>query len=574
MGRREEILNGVVNIPAKLWEYIHVSEDEKHDIEELWNRLVLKFFHGKSMSLNAWIERIDPKNLNKILMILGVTKWIIVKTLGKFGTIELNYERLLKWVDEEELNSVMREFKIRRAMMSNSLPKRFNMTRTVNDHGAKVTRDVGLRRAGFAKSGSCPFKYDVKYIKENLEEMSKEVYADYQHPQEGYEGEKPTYSEIVESLLLYAGASKNTRYCLGECTSDSRGRAIFDCVHRVFNPISHKVARAIVKTPVQKLTTAGLKNVYLFIAEIFGDKPKTLKEKIAMGMNHAEKEEIPESADLHEQIWLRRIYENLKDTDHWTVPIEVDATASAVQIMGVLMNDHKLMDLTNLINPYVLEDYWTVDYLPRKYVKFAVTPRIYGSSASPADLWDKHHLEYTQEDEENIEKDFEKGGRFYAPNHFKETILKCKPEAHRKVKIWNEEFTVNCSKFKDGEVNDYIKIYTTTNGYYKPFSRSSRVVDVKQFVRYHCTLLVHNLDSQIMNYIGANMNWVLCNHDAAIVHPNDAHRVRILYTSKLYEIYKNRKTILRNFMDSIGNTKTLHEINHEEVPRFFGTAMK
>ena len=70
------------------------------------------------------------------------------------------------------------------------------------------------------------------------------------------------------------------------------------------------------------------------------------------------------------------------------------------------------------------------------------------------------------------------------------------------------------------------------------------------------------------------MEWILCNHDAAIVHPNDAHRVRILYTSKLYEIYKNRHSILRNFMDSIGNTKTIRDVNREEVPQFFGTAMK
>ena len=574
MARREEILQGIVNIPAKLWEYVHVDEDEKRDIEELWNRMVIKFFHGKTMSLNAWIERINPKHLNKIFMILGVTGWILVKTVGKFGTVELNYEKLLKWISEEELNSVVREFKIRKAMMTSKLPRYWNRTRTVNRHGAKVTRNVGLKRLGFAKSGSCPFKYDIKYVKEYLEEMAKEVYADYQKPQEGYEGEKPTYSEIVESLLLYAGASKDERYVLGECTSDSRGRAIFDCVHRVFNPISHKVARAIVKCPVQKLTTAGLKNVYLFIAEIFGDKPRTLKEKIELGKLHAESREIPESADLHEQIWLKRIYENLEDTDHWTVPIEVDATASAVQIMGVLMNDHKLMDLTNLINPYVLEDYWTVDYLPRKYVKFAVTPRIYGSSASPADLWDRHHLDYTQEDEENIEKDFERGGRFFAPNLFKDTILKCVPAETRKVRIWNEEFIVNCSKFKDSEEKQHVKIYTTTNGYYKPYARADRVVDVKQFVRYHCTLLVHNLDSQVMNYIGANMEWILCNHDAAIVHPNDAHRVRILYTSKLYEIYRNRHSILRNFMDSIGNTKTIRDVNREEVPQFFGTAMK
>ena len=189
MARREEILQGIVNIPAKLWEYIHVNEDEKRDIEELWNRMVIKFFHGKTMSLNAWIERIDSKHLNKIFMILGVTGWILVKTVGKFGTIELNYEKLLKWVSEEELNSVVREFKIRKAMMTSKLPRHWNRTRTVNKHGAKVTRDVGLKRLGFAKSGSCPFKYDVKYVKEYLEEMAKEVYADYQKPQEELGGQ-------------------------------------------------------------------------------------------------------------------------------------------------------------------------------------------------------------------------------------------------------------------------------------------------------------------------------------------------------------------------------------------------
>ena len=70
------------------------------------------------------------------------------------------------------------------------------------------------------------------------------------------------------------------------------------------------------------------------------------------------------------------------------------------------------------------------------------------------------------------------------------------------------------------------------------------------------------------------MNWVLPNHDAFTVHPNDASEVRRLYTKMLTAIYKDRKTILRNYLDSIGIDKTYEDKDTEEVEEFSGYCLK
>ena len=84
----------------------------------------------------------------------------------------------------------------------------------------------------------------------------------------------------------------------------------------------------------------------------------------------------------------------------------------------------------------------------------------------------------------------------------------------------------------------------------------------------------HNLDSQIANYICDNMTWVLPNHDAFTVHPNDAGIVRKLYVEKITQLYHNRKTILRNYLDSIGIDKTYEDKDTEEVEEFSGYCLK
>lgn len=75
----------------------------------------------------------------------------------------------------------------------------------------------------------------------------------------------------------------------------------------------------------------------------------------------------------------------------------------------------------------------------------------------------------------------------------------------------------------------------------------------------------HNLDSQICNIICENINWVLPNHDAWTIHPNQAEEVREIYTNFMYNLWKNRKKILNDYFQSIGITKEYEEKQYEEL---------
>lgn len=70
------------------------------------------------------------------------------------------------------------------------------------------------------------------------------------------------------------------------------------------------------------------------------------------------------------------------------------------------------------------------------------------------------------------------------------------------------------------------------------------------------------------------MDWVLPNHDAFVVHPNDVAKCRELYTTKLYEIYKNRHNILREYFDSIGIRDNYEDVNDTEVKGFSPYCLK
>lgn len=160
---------------------------------------------------------------------------------------------------------------------------------------------------------------------------------------------------------------------------------------------------------------------------------------------------------------------------------------------------------------------------------------------------------------------------------FKDFVINnVQPKVKMQVRIFNEEFFIECNRFKWEETKkvDYF-IYHTKQQKIKKVSRQVHMVpDTNQFKRYFQTLLVHNLDSQIANHVCTRMDWVIPNHDAFTIHPNDAWLVRKAYLEKLTEIYYNRKEILRNYFDSIGIAKDYPEKNQEVITEFSGYCLK
>ena len=130
----------------------------------------------------------------------------------------------------------------------------------------------------------------------------------------------------------------------------------------------------------------------------------------------------------------------------------------------------------------------------------------------------------------------------------------------------------NPTKDAIDRINDRVK------GRIKTFKKITREVamvpDTQQFKRYFQTLLIHNLDSQVANHVCLQLDWILPNHDAFTLHPNDVAKCRKAYIQKMEEIYHNRKNILQNYFKSIGITEEFKFNNEPEVDKFSGYCLK
>lgn len=231
-----------------------------------------------------------------------------------------------------------------------------------------------------------------------------------------------------------------------------------------------------------------------------------------------------------------------------------------LQYEGILLNDKRLMSMTNVIGD-TLEDPWKLEGMSRTMLKKAATPMLYGSAKACHELWQNNGISYTVDDIALYNKEIAEGP-FGLANLLKEFIINnANPKATMKVKIWNEEFEISCNRYRNvGEKTKAYKIWDSIDKQYNIVlhTDTKKVPDLEQFRRYFMTLLVHNLDSVVANtVISKVMNkygWGIPIHDAFIVSPAAATDVRKWYAEELEKIHANRNEILTNYFNSIGIT--------------------
>jgi len=335
--------------------------------------------------------------------------------------------------------------------------------------------------------------------------------------------------------------------------------------------------------------------VFLFISELTGSFKAgsgTKEDKIQCGktdyvnnsLHSLDLSSEKDKADLHENVWLKRLYKELDayfeipegdklaralslDTESyrsssfkWQVPIELDASASLLQITGLLLNDRRLMEMTNVIGDK-LQDPWYLEGISRKQLKFALTPKLYGSSQSAESLWKKNRVNYTDEEVALVNKELSKGA-FGLANAFKDFVINsCSPKPTMDIKIGSSEFTIYCNKFRNvGEKTKAYKIWDSISQRYNIIlhTDTKKVPDLEQFRLFFQTLLIHHLDSEIMDKVASKVmnkyGWGIPVHDAIIVSPAAANDVRKWYGEELVKIHNNRENILSSYFKSIGIT--------------------
>ena len=558
MDRRFDILDGNLYTPEQLNDIVDHPEFDTL-FQALWYNYLLD--EDKTTSIAYWSDRFnDEKAFVMATKHLSESGWAIVKLnpARNWGTIKLNGDKLLKWLSKDELKRVRKTFKYSKYLM----PKRGKETSTVAKT-AKGKREIGLIRTGTAIAGKNKFQYDTDMIHKYYDAIVKNVTKSMKELSKTMDialNDETGYTKISKEVVDAYMYGTEEQYCMGEALMDSRGRAIFEGLGKVGNPIGYKDFRALLKIEPRELTADAMDDVYLFVAELLSLKATTVKRKIKAGKKAYGAKTLPEveysskgyPEDLEAVIWLDRVYN--ADPKAWDVVIELDATASALQFVGALLNEERLLDQTNVIGKE-LKDIWTIDGLSRLQVKKAMTPRIYGSTASPVALWKKNKLDYKRDQAKIVEKELYHGALGVA-NDFKDFIINnVDPKPEMVVNVFGENFSIYCNRYH--KLGEYTKPYVGWDTNSREFrvikhTHTKNIADLDQFRRYFVTLLIHNLDSQVADRIAGAISWVIPIYDAFLVHPNDAKEVRRLYSNELFAISENREVILRDYFNSIG----------------------
>lgn len=522
-------------------------------LESLWYKLSnnlgtssLPFFMNKFSSHNE---------ANK--MIIRLANVGIVKTdiSYNYATIELSKDYILTHMTEEEFYAEVR---------ANKLSKYKPLNRVRNSANNRVSlpsgiQTTGLSRPGLAKAGTHQYKYDIsmmkKYYKAIVQDSIKAMKKlEIKLERSLFTEEGIDYEQTIRATLDFIISNPENDYVLGDLLLDSRGRAIHRCLTTIFNPIASKFARALVVHTPTAVTYKQLDDAYLFIAELVDGFNGDIANKLEQGHNFYNSRTLPEAhkpEDLYEVIWCERMYAEL---DSWylnpnhefTTPIEVDFSSSNMVMIGLLLGHSEYVDHTNYM--------WQIPGLSKLHIKKAQTPYVFGSQAPITKLWKKAGLKWTA-DQVKLMKHHQAHGKFAIANMFKDIIVNhCQPEASMVLNVDNENFRVECNRFKYvGDTTKQYVVYNSDTQKLQVISHTDivRVPDLFRFKTYFVTGLIHNLDSQIMDYMCDRMNWVLPIHDAGIVSVTEARKFKHLAMDKMIEINSKGTDIVYNYLKSI-----------------------
>lgn len=496
------------SLPQANYNYANIDNNQ-----ELLNALEWHWVNGNQpLSVPYWSNKVGATNLDNFIYALSEAGWVISKANArrKWGEFSLNQAMIDKHLSREQQLQYKTKARINKYAMRNVENLAVDQVKT-----ASGVRPTGLIRKGFAKCANQQFQLDVvplvKYYDAVLANLTKSMDKVIQkYPTIVLD--ETNYKVISKELLDYYIFHNNNLYTMEGNTSDSRGRAIYNALARVGNPIACKDIRACLVVP-QPVTltvndTQALKDIYLFIAELSGQKHcnswahKTLAGRSAYLRRALHTIDLDTEAgrkELHENIWLERIYNRLDQlfiygSVEWDIPLEMDATMSLAQIVGILTNDARLLNRTNVINPSELLDAWHVPGVPRLHTKTVGTPVFYGSAQTATKLLRSKKLDYTKDHIKILNKEFNRGA-FGVIKGFKDFLIQNSSVETPiiNMKIWDDEFEVEVNKFKpvSAQVNAY-KVWDTASKRAVVFLNHEpiKVPDYDRFRLYYPTGLV------------------------------------------------------------------------------------
>lgn len=377
------------SLTDKQKEAIHWGSDVTNGMLNSLEKAIINNDNGIGLPYWAKQNPLVVRDVTEVLSFLGIATTKVSKKYSRleFNTALINSKELQQWRMLTKLQkSVMRLDTTRKA--SNLVKVNKSITTT------------GLDRKGFARVAKCPFSVDttklLQYYRPIRQNLIKSIKVGIENGKikDKFFQDPSSYRLVVNHAIKYYLADANRTYNLEYNTSDQRGRSIFKALKRIGNPVSSKDFRALLIVPKEYAVTiklgdqTAIEDIYYFIAELSGSKATTVRKKILAGSKAYRTRQLPQlnlkaeedRKDLHELIWLERIYNKLdrvfaNETVLWDIPLEIDASMSIAQFVGALTNDERLLASTNLIGEE-LSDPWYIDGVRRLSAKAIGTPTL------------------------------------------------------------------------------------------------------------------------------------------------------------------------------------------------------
>lgn len=244
---REEILEGKLSFPGEAL-FKKYPKQEKL-IKQFWKAVWYNYLNDNETNGLRWYEELGIKLYNDLVRRLSHHGWVTSNSLPgrKWASVELNTDKLLDFVTEEELEQVKAEYKYAKYLIG------FNeatLSTSVRQNGE--VKFTGIVRDGFRDAGNTQFGYDMemlaKYEKSVVKNLTKSM-DKIRHMYPEMKSSASSYDEVSAGIYEWHKENALEVFTTGDSVSDSRGRAISSALGKVTNPISSKDFRSALVIP-------------------------------------------------------------------------------------------------------------------------------------------------------------------------------------------------------------------------------------------------------------------------------------------------------------------------------------
>lgn len=239
---REELLNGKLLFPGNA--ILEKYPDNEEDILRFWKVLWFNYLNDNDTNGIHWYGILGIKLYNDLIRRLSHHKWVHSHSLTgrKWVSVELNTDKLLEIVTPDELQDIKARFKYAKYTLKFEEATKSDV---VKQNGK--FKKTGLIRKGFMEISNTQFGYDMQTLKKYSKAVKLNLTKSMDKIRHMYPEMKSTtssYDSISEGIFDYHAENEMEVFTTGNSISDSRGRAISNCLSKVANPIGNKDFRA------------------------------------------------------------------------------------------------------------------------------------------------------------------------------------------------------------------------------------------------------------------------------------------------------------------------------------------